>query len=64
MLLLYGAVVLNGQDHWVVRHSKGMVLDGLNGIFEHDLASEGVTMVVCRVVLITIGGSWWSGGQK
>ena len=64
VLLLYGAVVLNGQDHWVVRHSKGMVLDGLNGIFEHDLASEGVTMVVCRVVLITIGGSWWSGGQK
>ena len=54
VLLLYGAVVLNGQDHWVVRHSKGMVLDGLNGIFEHDLAGEGVTMVDYRVVLITI----------
>ena len=54
VLLLYGAVVLNGQDHWVVRHSKGMVLDGLNGIFEHDLAGEGVTMVDYRVILITI----------
>ncbi len=54
LLLGNVAVLLEGEDDWILRRHKGVVSDALDDVIEPDLGGEGVAVVNDGVVVRTI----------